>query len=460
MYPFFSVILLLCLSLLFLKALHSFLWLPHQIELHFRRQGITGPPRRFLAGGNAGDYRRLFITAQSSTMPQLSHDIAGRVAPHYSQWSTQYGRSFLYWFGAQPRLAIGDPAAVRAAMTDTSGAIDKGRPIPAFRELVGDGLVELTGEKWATHRRIVGHAFITERVKSWIPVIAMSVANMLDIWEMEGGKNSEFEIDVHKYCHLFSADVISRIAFGSNYEEGKRIFELQEEELPLISVALRSVHIPGFSYLPTAKNRKRWRLNKEIRDLLQRLISINGEKSENLKNLLGLMISANKNEGKDKIGMNEIIDECKTFYFAGKETTANVLTWAILLLALHQDWLIKAREEVISICGRERHPKIEELNRFRIVSMILKETLRLYSPAAFFNRVTMKNVKIGGIDIPANTFLYAPVISIHHDAEHWGPDANEFNPLRFSSFDKGEKPAAFFPFGVVPGFAWARSWHL
>lgn len=102
---------------------------------------------------------------------------------------------------------------------------------------------------------------------------------------------------------------------------------------------------------------------------MQRLIQINGEKCENSKNLLGLMISANKNEGEDKIGTQEIIDECKTFYFAGKETTANVLTWAIFLLAIHQDWQIKAREEVTSICSSSRRPEIEDLNRFKLVSV-------------------------------------------------------------------------------------------
>ncbi|XP_020593039.1 cytochrome P450 734A6-like, partial [Phalaenopsis equestris] len=279
-----SIFVLLSVSVL-LKALHALLWLPQQIQLHFRRQGISGPNRRLLSGGNAGDIRRMFAAVQSSPKQGISHDVAGRAAPHCAQWSALYGRKFLYWFGTQPRLAIGDPTVVRAAMTDTSGTIDKPAFVAGSRELFGEGLVGLTGEKWARHRRIVGPAFSLERVKSWIPEISIRAANMLNKWETRGGENSQFEIDVHKECHNFSADVISCVAFGSNYEEGKRIFELQEELLPLVSLALRSVYIPGFRFVPTAMNRKRWRLNKEIQDSLQRLIENNAEKCEDTKNL-------------------------------------------------------------------------------------------------------------------------------------------------------------------------------
>ncbi|KAG0480973.1 hypothetical protein HPP92_011831 [Vanilla planifolia] len=443
------VVCLAFLALLILKLLRSLLWYPLQIQRRFARQGIRGPPRRLLAGGNAGDIRQLYAKALLEPVPHLSHDFAGRVAPHYARWSKRYGRTFLYWFGSQARLALGDPAIVKAVLADTSGAIDKAAFNPSSRVLFGEGLVGLTGEKWARHRRVVAPAFSMERVKSWIPEIATSVVNLLDKWEMQGGQNSEFEADIHKECHILSADVISRIAFGSNYEEGKKIFKLQEEMLPLISIALRSVYIPGFRFLPTAKNLKRRRINKEIEDLLSKLIQINGEKSENDRNLLGLMFSANKDEEKEKFGREEIIEECKTFYFAGKETTANVLTWAILLLAIHQDWQMKAREEVRTICGWHKHPIMEDLNRFKLVSMILKETLRLYSPAVLINRLTIRDVKLGGIEIPAGTFIYIPLISIHHDTEIWGRDANEFNPMRFNNAEKGESPV-FLPFGLGP----------
>ena len=65
---------------------------------------------------------------------------------------------------------------------------------------------------------------------------------------------------------------------------------------------------------------------------------------------------------------NDVIEDCKLFYFAGHVTTANLLAWTMIALSMHPDWQEKARREVLEIFGK-RAPNFETINRLKIVSL-------------------------------------------------------------------------------------------
>ncbi|CAM8984345.1 unnamed protein product [Rhodiola kirilowii] len=443
-------LLLLCITILIvtliLKLLHSILYLPLKTQRHFHRQGITGPAYRPIIG-NSAEIRRIFADASSRTLP-LCHDIVPRVLPFYHKWSEMYGESFLYWFGWRPRLAVVEPEMVKEVLLSSGGAFGRVEFNPLTRMLFGQGLVGLSGQAWSVHRRITTQAFNMERVKGWVPEIVASTVKMLDKWDEESGGKDEFEVEVNKELHCLTADVISRTAFGSSFEAGKAHFRTHGSANALDLLGYEEYLHSGF--LPTKKNRERWRIEKETRRLIKALILTNDKFSVNSKNLLSLLMSPHKGpDGKpERLGIDEVIDECKTFYFGGKDTTGNFLSWALLMLAMHQEWQYKAREEVVRVCKSSKAPTADNLNDLKIMTLIMSETLRLYPSVVTLMRHVNKDIKLGRLDIPRNTQLFLPLTAIHHDPKIWGEDANEFNPSRFNEHNR--HLASFFPFGLGP----------
>eukprot|EP01018_Ginkgo_biloba_P026356 Gb_22915 [translate_table: standard] len=434
-------------------------WRPRQIQKHFEAQGIRGPRYKLLYG-NVREMLKMEQEAKSKPIA-LSHHILPRVIPHYHHFVNNYGLFYLYWFGPKPRLNIPDPELIREILSTKFGHYEKPPPDPLTKQLGGDGLATLEGEKWAKHRRIINPAFHVEQLKGMIPTVVASATNMLDQWKMAVGSGSS-EIEVSKEFRNLTADVISRTAFGSSYVEGKHIFDMQAEQITLVAESARNVYIPGYRFLPSSKNILRWQLDREIKRSLRKLIegreqSLSTGRSESYGNdLLGLMMTANKKErgwSPQSLSMTveEIIDECKIFFFAGHETTSTLLTWTMVLLGMHQEWQEQARKEVVEVCGKDV-PHSETINRLKIVTMVLNEALRLYTPAVMLLRHTYKEMKLGNFTIPANTRLLLPIIALHHDPKLWGEDVYEFKPERFAegAAKAAKHPLAFIPFGLGP----------
>ena len=69
---------------------------------------------------------------------------------------------------------------------------------------------------------------------------------MVDRWDDLALARERCEVDVWVDLQSMTRDVISRTAFGSSFEEGKRIFKLQEEQIKNVAKLFQSVYIPGW----------------------------------------------------------------------------------------------------------------------------------------------------------------------------------------------------------------------
>ncbi|CAN6237503.1 unnamed protein product [Urochloa humidicola] len=441
-------------------------WRPRRLEAHFAAQGVRGPPYRFLLG-SVKEMVALMAEASSKPMsPATSHNALPRVLAFYHYWRKIYGPTFLIWFGPTPRLTVAEPELVREIFLTRADAFDRYEAHPVVRQLEGDGLVSLHGDKWALHRRVLTDAFYPDNLNRLVPHVGRSVAALAEEWRaMAGG--GEVEVDVAEWFQAVTEEAITRATFGRSYDDGAVVFAMQGRLMAFASEAFRKVLVPGYRFLPT-KNWQSWKLDREIRRSLTRLIARRSAEAAAtaagpaaaFRDLLGAMINAGGERKASPaaappppaaIPMEDMLEECKTFFFAGKQTTTNLLTWATVLLAMHPEWQDRARREVLEVCGPDELPSKEHLPKLKTLGMIMNETLRLYPPAVATIRRAKTDVQLSdGRMIPRDMELLVPIMAIHHDTRFWGQDAAQFNPDRFANGTAraAKHPLAFIPFGL------------
>ncbi|PIA26895.1 hypothetical protein AQUCO_08600045v1 [Aquilegia coerulea] len=448
----------------------NWVWLkPKKTEKYLREQGIKGYSYKFMYGSTK---EMVKTTKEGRSKPmELSHQIVPRVMPYVNATVEKFGKVSFMWFGPTPRLTITDPDMIKDILSNKFGHFGKSKLTPVGRLLV-TGLVSYEGQQWVKHRRLINPAFHLEKLKMMLPAFHISCTEIVNKWKKLVSTES-CELDVWPDIQNLTADVISRTAFGSSYEEGRRIFQLQTEQAELLKQAFQSIHIPGHRFLPTKRNRRMKEIHRIVRTLLRDIVNKRekamktGDEVQN-DDLLGLLMESSLKEIKDNgnsknvgLSIDEVIEECKLFYFAGQETTSTLLVWTMIVLSMHPDWQEKAREEVLQVFGN-RSPDFDGLNHLKIVSMILHEVLRLYPSVTMVVRATYKTMKLGEVVLPPGVQIAMPLLLLHHDHELWGKDAEEFNPDRFSEgVSKATKnQVSYFPFGWGPRICIGQNFAL
>ncbi|KAK9102511.1 hypothetical protein Sjap_019765 [Stephania japonica] len=457
----------LCLYLLtyVIRFLYDLWWKPLRIQRALRSQGLGGHSYKF-PHGNTKEISKMIGESMAKPMELLSHDVFAMTLPHLQSWINKFGKNFFYWHSSKPQLVISEPELIKEILNNKEGVFQKIELQGFFKKLLGDGLVTVEGQKWITQRKIANHSFHADSLKGMVQAMSDSVDAMLERWSNIEGK----EIEVFQEYRQLTADVIARTAFGSSFLEGKNIFDMLTKLSILAGANSYKTKIPGIGkFFKDSDEIESEKLEQNIRDSI---IEVIRERKEKMKSgetntdgcyFLESLIKANEeNDECKRISIDDVIDECKTFYFAGHETTTSLLTWTSLLLATNQDWQDEARQEAIKLLDKKT-TSIEFYNhiaRSKMLNMIFNETLRLYTPASIMVRRVAKKTRLGKLVIPSGTDVLIPTLFVHHDPDIWGEDVNLFKPERFSkgvananatnSTNSNTSALTFFPFGYGP----------
>ncbi|KAI3469673.1 hypothetical protein Pfo_026336 [Paulownia fortunei] len=448
-------------------------WLePRRMEKFLRKQGLKGNPYRFLLGDSM-EIADMYKEANSKIIGPYD-DIVSRVMPFIEKTINTYGKNAFAWIGPRARIIISEPELMRVVLNKHRNYQKSFRVSNKIIRLVVGGLVYFEGDEWSKSRMKLNPAFHLDKLKQMVPTMQSCTENILNQWKNMISKDGSGVVDVLHYLEDYSGSVVTHSLFHTTFDdEMRRNFHYLRDLTIMTDTASKPFNFPGSEYLPTQAKRKAKEMEKEVRQSFTNMIN------ERLKNreagaqngdrdLFDLFLdelydNENKiNSRERKRIIEEAIAQTKLFYFAGYDTTSNLLVWTMILLAIHQDWQARAREEVFQVLGNNNTLTNDGLSQLKIVNMILHEVLRLYPPVMELSRVVEEETQLGDLRIPKGVLLQLPVALLHRGPEIWGKDALDFRPDRFAEgiLKAANGQAAFMPFSWGPRICIGQNFAL
>ncbi|NXH17146.1 CP2J2 protein, partial [Bucco capensis] len=135
-------------------------------------------------------------------------------------------------------------------------------------------------------------------------------------------------------------------------------------------------------------------------------------------------------------------------FFAGTETTATTIRWALLYMAMHPEIQARVQAEIDTVIGQARQPSLEDRNNMPYTNAVIHEVQRKSNIIPFgAPRMTTKDTILDGYHIPKGTIVATNLTSVLFDKDEWeSPDT--FNPEHFLKDGQFRKREAFMPFSL------------
>ena len=324
---------------------------------------------------------------------------------------------------------LADPDLARPVFSGNPDALRAGEANATFLEpLLGrHSVLVLDGPEHARQRKLILPAFHGDRMRGWEATIRDITRAEIARWPV--GR----PFALRPSMQSITLDVIIRVVFG--VEGSARGDDLRRRIVTVIRIGRNP-----FLLLVTRDRRlgprAPWARFIRARDELSAaLVEEIGERRrapdlEQRGDVLSQLLLARDDEGRAMTD-EEVRDELVTLLFAGHETTATALAWALDLLLHHPEAMSRLTAEL-------------DRGDTEYLDATIRETLRVRPVVALVDRLVRQATRVGDHTIPPGAILCPNIYLAQRRADLY-EDPAAFRPERFT----GQAPPgyAWFPFG-------------
>ena len=343
--------------------------------------------------------------------------------------------SFMGW----SMVIVTTPELATEVLTGAPDLWHKDRLTKRTAALFVDGLLLADGEVWKRQRRMLNPGFRHARYAAYAEVMLQEAEAGLARWA-DGDR-----VDLAAEMAAVTLQIAVRTLFGRGLDDagvaavGRAFTEISD----FLATALANSPVPLPRWLPLPTLRRYYEAVERLDAVVAEVIAARRVEGAEGDDLLGMLLSARDEEDGSGLDDREIRDQVMTFLLAGHETTALLLTHALLLLSLNPEERTRLEAEVDLFDGPVGFQAA--LPRTRAV---VEETLRLRPPAWALTREHTRHTTLGGQPIKQGTIVCVAPWQLHRAPRIWGPDAAEFRPDRFAEGAPSPVQGSYLPFGM------------
>lgn len=344
---------------------------------------------------------------------------------------------------------LAHPEDIQQVLVRQSQAFDKGPSMKKLKLIFGQGLLTADGEMWRKNSKMMRPFFTGKEVNRLVPI-------MRKVIRRECAEFGPEVSNIHQRIIRLTLDIITHTIFSTSFGDGAYQFiDDVTSAMDHITYILRSPFAMPL-VVPTKRNREFLRTRQRLRDQVQRMVQerkLTGEQKQDiLQELLGV-----RNDAGERLSDHQLIDEIMTLLLAGYETIGGTVSFTLILLAQHPQWLKRLREEAEAIWS-EGHEF--ELERSPVSVACLEESMRLWPAAWSAMRMANQDVEWNGLALKRGDIINLMPLLTHRLEEFWDHPL-QFDPNRFlESSGRKHVPGAFTPFGAGPRTCIGRNMAL
>jgi cytochrome P450 family 110 len=349
-------------------------------------------------------------------------------------WAKQYGDPFLLNALNGPVVVTGREDLIRT-IHGQDPSIYAPFATPTIVPLMGNGsMLILEGEPHRRERRLVMPMFHGDRMKAYGTSMQQCA---LEQFETHRRREKVVTLDLMTDISL---EIIVRTIFGGQDRElATRLMDASRlvvaSSSPLLFFS-RKTHVSFLGFSPW----DRW--NKSKKDLFQLLDEVIEKRQQSdgkSDDILSMLCTATYEDGQS-ITREHIYSELMTFLFAGHETTALSLTWAIYHLHKSPQALSCLRAELDSLV--DDSPM--SLATAPYLKATVQETLRIHPILTETLRKLKSPLQLGEYMLPAGMAVAPATVLAHHNATTYA-EPESFRPERF--IERSYSAFEYMPFG-------------